>query len=87
MTTRFRRFFCYLNLFVFMMLTLVTGDNVLLMFVGWEGVDSARTCSSASGEKDPPQCRKKAFIVNRIGDFWLPPRCVHLVGALGAAGV
>ena len=34
----FRRYFCYLNLFVFMMLTLVTGDNVLLMFVGWEGV-------------------------------------------------
>ena len=34
----FWRFFAYLNLFIFSMLTLVLGDNLLLMFVGWEGV-------------------------------------------------
>jgi NADH-quinone oxidoreductase subunit L len=65
------RFFSYLNLFMFFMLTLVLADNYLLMFVGWEGVGLAsylligfyfrRDSASAAG--------KKAFIVNRIGDF------------------
>ena len=65
------RFFALLNLFMFAMLTLVLGDNMLLMFVGWEGVglcswgligfwysDHANTAAG-----------NKAFIVNRIGDF------------------
>ncbi|MBP6822374.1 MAG: NADH-quinone oxidoreductase subunit L [Acidobacteria bacterium] len=65
------RFFAYLNLFMFMMLTLVLGDNLLLLFVGWEGVG---LCSylligffikwNVAGD-----AAKKAFIVNRIGDF------------------
>jgi NADH-quinone oxidoreductase subunit L len=65
------RFFCYLNLFMFMMLTLVLGDNLLLLFVGWEGVG---LCSylligfyikwDVAGS-----AAKKAFIINRIGDF------------------
>src|SRR5215475_8670029 len=65
------RFFCYLNLFMFMMLTLVLADNLLLLFVGWEGVG---LCSylligyyikwDVAGS-----AAKKAFIVNRIGDF------------------
>jgi NADH-quinone oxidoreductase subunit L len=65
------RFFSYLNLFMFFMLTLILASNYLLMFVGWEGVGLAsylligffflRDSAAAAG--------KKAFIVNRIGDF------------------
>jgi NADH-quinone oxidoreductase subunit L len=65
------RFFCYLNLFMFFMLTLVLASNYLLMFIGWEGVGLAsylligfwftKDSAAAAG--------KKAFIVNRIGDF------------------
>ena len=65
------RFFAYLNLFMFFMLTLVLANNYLLMFIGWEGVGLAsylligfwftKDSAAAAG--------KKAFIVNRIGDF------------------
>ena len=65
------RFFSYLNLFMFFMLVLVLAGNYLLMFVGWEGVGLAsylligffflRDSAAAAG--------KKAFILNRIGDF------------------
>jgi NADH-quinone oxidoreductase subunit L len=65
------RFFSFLNLFMFFMLTLVLADNYLLMFVGWEGVGLAsylligfwfrKDSASSAG--------KKAFIVNRVGDF------------------
>ena len=65
------RFFTYLNLFMFFMLTLVLASNYLLMFIGWEGVGLASylligfwfTKDSAAS------AGKKAFIVNRIGDF------------------
>jgi NADH-quinone oxidoreductase subunit L len=65
------RFFSYLNLFMFFMLTLVLANNYLLMFIGWEGVGLASylligfwfTKDSAAS------AGKKAFIVNRIGDF------------------
>jgi NADH-quinone oxidoreductase subunit L len=67
----FYRFFSYLNLFMFFMLTLVLASSYLLMFVGWEGVGLAsylligfwftKDSAAAAG--------KKAFIVNRIGDF------------------
>jgi len=65
------RFFVYLNLFVSMMLVLVMANNFLLMFVGWEGVG---LCSYLLigfwFEKDSASnAGKKAFIVNRIGDF------------------
>ena len=67
----FTRYFAYLNLFVFMMLTLVLANNFLLMFVGWEGVG---LCSYLLigfwFERDPPSnAGKKAFVVNRVGDF------------------
>ncbi len=67
----YARFFAYMNLFMFMMLVLVLADNFLVMFVGWEGVglcsylligyyfDRAYAASAA----------KKAFLVNRVGDF------------------
>src|SRR5579871_3083587 len=67
----FYRFFCYLNLFMFFMLTLILANNYLVMFIGWEGVGLASylligfwfTKDSAAS------AGKKAFIVNRIGDF------------------
>ena len=67
----FYRFFAYLNLFMFFMLTLVLAGNYLQMFIGWEGVGLASylligfwfTKDSAAS------AGKKAFIVNRIGDF------------------
>jgi len=65
------RFFALLNLFTFAMLTLVLGDNLLLMFVGWEGVG---LCSYALigfwyTELANASAGSKAFIVNRVGDF------------------
>jgi NADH-quinone oxidoreductase subunit L len=68
---RYPRFFAYLNLFAAAMLLLVLADNVVLMFVGWEGVG---LCSYLLigfwFERDAAaNAAKKAFIVNRIGDF------------------
>ncbi|MGH3055308.1 MAG: proton-conducting transporter membrane subunit, partial [Gaiellaceae bacterium] len=67
----FRRFFLYLNLFMFAMLTLVLADNFLLMFVGWEGVGlcSYLLIGFWYTEKANADAGKKAFIMNRIGDF------------------
>jgi NADH-quinone oxidoreductase subunit L len=67
----FRRYFCYLNLFVFNMLILVTANNFLLMFVGWEGVGlcSYLLIGYYYEKKSASDAGKKAFIVNRIGDF------------------
>ncbi len=73
---RFYRFFAYLNMFLTFMLILITGNNFLMMFVGWEGVG---LCSylligfwwdkpKGEGWKNSNAARK-AFIVNRIGDF------------------
>ena len=67
----FYRFFTYLNLFMFFMLTLILADNYLLMFIGWEGVGLASylligfwfTKASAAS------AGKKAFLVNRVGDL------------------
>ncbi len=74
---RFSRFFVYLNLFIASMMLLVTADNYLMLFVGWEGVG---LCSYLligfwyEKGKDGianAQAAKKAFVVNRIGDFGL----------------
>ncbi len=64
------RFFAYLNLFLFAMLTLVMADNYLLMFVGWEGVGlcSYLLIGFYFLKKSAGDAGKKAFIVNRIGD-------------------
>jgi NADH-quinone oxidoreductase subunit L len=64
------RFFCYLNLFLFMMLTLVTAANYPLMFVGWEGVGlcSYLLIGFYFPRKSASDAGKKAFIVTRIGD-------------------
>ena len=67
----FRRFFVELNLFVFFMLLLVMGNNYLLMFVGWEGVGLSSYVLIGFWYSDEAKASagKKAFIVNRIGDF------------------
>jgi NADH-quinone oxidoreductase subunit L len=65
------RFFAYLNLFMFFMLTLVLGANYLMLFVGWEGVGlcSYLLVGFYFLEKFASDAANKAFIVNRIGDF------------------
>jgi len=67
----FWRFFCYMNLFIFAMLNLVLADNFLLMFFGWEGVGlcSYLLIGFWYEKKFTGDAAKKAFIVNRIGDF------------------
>ncbi len=67
----FRRFFAYLNLFVFAMLTLVLADNLLLLFMGWEGVGlcSYLLIGFWFNEEQNAAAGKKAFVVNRVGDF------------------
>jgi NADH-quinone oxidoreductase subunit L len=69
--TGFRRYFAYLNLFVFNMLILVSADNFLLMFVGWEGVGlcSYLLIGYYYEKQSASDAGKKAFVVNRIGDF------------------
>ena len=65
------RFFAYLNLFMFFMLTLVLAENFLLMFVGWEGVGLASYLLIGFYflRQSAVDAGKKAFILNRIGDF------------------
>jgi NADH-quinone oxidoreductase subunit L len=88
----FARFFSYLNLFIFSMLVLILGDNLPLLFVGWEGVGLCsylligfwyeNAANAAAG--------KKAFIANRIGDFGLLCAMfliVHYTGALDWNGI
>jgi NADH-quinone oxidoreductase subunit L len=70
---RFPRFFTYLNLFVFSMLMLVLADNFVLMFLGWEGVGACSylLISFWFEKNSAATAGKKAFVVNRIGDFGL----------------
>jgi NADH-quinone oxidoreductase subunit L len=67
----FYRFFTYLNLFMFFMLTLVLANNYLVMFIGWEGVGLASYLLIGFWfvKDSAASAGKKAFIVNRIGDF------------------
>ena len=82
------RFFAWLNLFTFAMLMLVLGDNLLLMFVGWEGVG---LCSYALigfwyKEWANASAGSKAFIVNRVGDFGFTLGAFLLFWAMADAG-
>ena len=67
----YTRYFAYLNLFIFAMLILVLGNNYLMMFVGWEGVGlcSYLLIGFWYQKQSATDAGKKAFIVNRIGDF------------------
>jgi NADH-quinone oxidoreductase subunit L len=82
---RFSKFFVYLNLFVFSMLMLVLGDNLLVTFLGWEGVGA---CSyfliSFWHESDAnASAGKKAFVTNRIGDFGFMVAIFFTFAAIG----
>lgn len=65
------KFFAYLNLFVFFMITLVVGSNLLVMFIGWEGVGLCSYLLIGFWYKNQSynDAAKKAFIMNRIGDL------------------
>ena len=87
---RFARFFVYLNLFVVMMLLLVAADNYLMLFVGWEGVG---ICSYLligfwydKGDDNLGNARagRKAFVVNRIGDFGFLIAMFMMFAAVGS---
>src|SRR5262250_2498824 len=69
----FYRFFAYLNLFMFSMLTLVLGSNYLMMFIGWEGVGlcSYLLIGYYFHKRSAGDAAKKAFVVNRVGDWGL----------------
>jgi NADH-quinone oxidoreductase subunit L len=67
------KFFAYLNLFIFFMITLVIGSNLLVMFIGWEGVGLCSYLLIGFWHKNQEfnDAAKKAFIMNRIGDLGL----------------
>ena len=67
----FHKYFAYLNLFIFFMITLVTGSNLLVMFIGWEGVGLCSYLLIGFWHKNQSynDAAKKAFIMNRIGDL------------------
>jgi NADH-quinone oxidoreductase subunit L len=83
------RFFVYLNLFIFFMLLLVMGDNLLLLFVGWEGVGLCSYLLIGFWYQDHSNAiaGNKAFIVNRIGDFGFVLGILLLLTELGRQGI
>jgi len=84
----FQRFFCYLNLFMFSMLVLILADNVVLMFLGWEGVGlcSYLLIGFWYADRHNAFCGAKAFVVNRIGDFAFLVGIFLLFATLARAG-
>ncbi|HYY25980.1 MAG TPA: NADH-quinone oxidoreductase subunit L, partial [Candidatus Udaeobacter sp.] len=83
------RFFTYLNLFIFFMLLLVMADNLLLLFVGWEGVGLCSYLLIGFWYHDPINtiAGNKAFIVNRIGDCGFVIGILLLLTELGRQGI
>jgi NADH-quinone oxidoreductase subunit L len=83
---KFSTFFCYLNLFAFSMLVLVLGENMLVTFLGWEGVG---TCSYLlisfwHTRASAATAGKKAFITNRVGDWGFMVAMFLAFGAVGS---
>ena len=81
----YSRFFCYLNLFVFSMLVLVLGNNMLVTFLGWEGVGACSylLISFWFGDEANAVAGKKAFVTNRVGDFGFLLAMFFAFGAYG----
>ncbi|MEO6627309.1 MAG: NADH-quinone oxidoreductase subunit L [Aquihabitans sp.] len=82
---QFTKFFVYLNLFVFSMVMLVLGDNLLITFVGWEGVGACSyfLISFWFSSDANASAGKKAFVTNRIGDFGFMVAMFFTFEALG----
>lgn len=85
----YARYFAEMNLFVFFMLILVLSDNLVLMFVGWEGVGLCSYLLIGFWFEDEAKARAgfKAFIVNRIGDAGFLAAMFLIFGVMSAAGV
>jgi len=85
----YSRFFSYLNLFTFAMLLLVMGNNIFVLFVGWEGVGFCSYALISFWYKEMPNAwaGMKAFVVNRIGDFGFIIGFMLLFWSLGDHGV
>ncbi len=85
----FARFFTYMNLFAFSMLILILADNLLMMFVGWEGVGLCSYLLIAFWYTNPQYAYngRKAFVVNRIGDAGFLLGMFTIVATLGAHGI
>src|SRR5512137_2574712 len=83
----YARFFTYLNLFIAAMLTLVLGDNLVLTFVGWEGVGLASYLLIGFWYTDEEKAYagRKAFVTNRIGDFGFLLGLFALLSVFGTA--
>ncbi len=86
---RYYRFFTYLNLFMFSMINLILANNFLLMFLGWEGVGmcSYLLIGFWFSEEANAVAGKKAFITNRVGDFFFIVGMLVLFCGLGEHGV
>src|SRR5580700_5381056 len=85
----FARFFACINLFVFAMLVLVLADNLLLLFVGWEGVGLCSYLLIGFWYQDNSACAaaNKAFITTRIGDVFLLLAMALLFVSLGTLNI
>ena len=82
---KFSKFFLYLNLFVFSMLLLVLGENLLVTFLGWEGVGACSyfLISFWHTRDSAAVAGKKAFVTNRIGDFGVMAAMFLVFNSLG----
>ena len=85
----FARFFCYMNLFVFAMLLLVLGDNLLLLYLGWEGVGLCSYLLIGFWYDDPYNgyAARKAFVVTRVGDTAMAIGLFLLFAQLGTLNI
>jgi len=85
---RFGRFFTYLNLFIFSMLTLVLANNFALLFVGWElvGLSSYLLISFWFERDTAAAAGKKAFVVNRVGDVGFIVALMLIFSVFGSFG-
>ena len=85
----YRRFFAYMNLFVVAMLTLVVADNLLLLYLGWEGVGLCSYLLIGFWYRDPANgaAAQKAFIVTRLGDVALAIGLFVLLTHLGTLNI
>ena len=85
----YSRFFAYMNLFIFSMLMLVLGDNLLVVFLGWEGVGLCSYLLIGFFHADPKNgyAARKAFVVTRVGDTMMALGLFLMFHELGTIGI